>query len=408
MTKLGEAAYDERGALAYGQPGDQTGLEVRILDLYNDTNRPWSKVFRAKSEEVRRKLALAMTQACNNNNIGYAQYGDNTTPYKDRYGLNEALKKTASHTIPDVVIPCNVDCSALVAQCCRAAGIDVPITMRTAQEVQILRNTGAFDELDFKLNMKFVPGDILWRNGHTAIITSVSNGPSTEPKWVGKAIGYCDVHTDATVSSSLLKEWPHLGKDNLVDVCDEINGFFYVRISGKYFGYVEKKFIVNASQPEPTPTPTPVPTKKPPFDGETTAKCTLRTGPGANFVSCNVDRNDGLGIRNYLNAGEREKVIAESGEWFQVEIKGSVYTWYPWVEKGYIKEYVNKDPVVGSEIKFTGKNLYTSAYGGKAVAVNNFNGSIVKIYASLKHPYQVKSDNSQYSGYADKKDFEVL
>ena len=82
MTKIGEAAYDERGALAYGQPGDQTGLEVRILDMYDDATRPWVLVFRAKKQEVRDKLALAMTQACNNNNIGYAQYDNDEIAMK--------------------------------------------------------------------------------------------------------------------------------------------------------------------------------------------------------------------------------------------------------------------------------------------------------------------------------------
>lgn len=408
MTKIGEAAYDERGALAYGQPGDQTGLEVRILDMYDDANRPWSLVFRAKSQEVRDKLALAMTQACNNNNIGYAQYGDGTTPYKDRYGLRYAIDNdTPSHTIPDVTVPCNCDCSSLVAQCCRAAGIDIPSTMRTAQEQQILMATGQFDQLTYKKGMKLIPGDIMWRQGHTAIITSVSKGPDTTPKWVGKITAYCNVYQKDSLASPLLDAWPHLGKDNLVDVCDESNGFFYVRIAGQYYGYVEKKYVVNASEPQPVP-PTPTPDPKIPFKGITNNKCTLYTGPSTGCLPCNVDRNDGLGIRNYLVKGEIENVSAKSGDFYQVEIKGAVYTWYPWVEKKFIDEYKNKDPQVGSSIKFNGGNLYTSAYGGSPVKVPTFTGKIVKIYNGQKHPYQVKADNGQYSGYADRKDFEVL
>ena len=73
MIKLGEAAYDERGALAYGEPGDQTGLEVRQLEIYNDANRPWTKVFRAKTEEVREKLVLSLRLACDSPNNGYAE-----------------------------------------------------------------------------------------------------------------------------------------------------------------------------------------------------------------------------------------------------------------------------------------------------------------------------------------------
>ena len=407
-TYLVEAAHDERGSLAYGEPGDQTGYEVRIIDFYNDANRPWTKVFRAKQQDVLDKLALAMTQACNNNNIGYAQYGDGTTPYKDRYGLRYAIDNdTPSHTIPDVTVPCNCDCSSLVAQCCRAAGIDVPSTMRTAIEEQILMSTGYFDELQFKSESQLVKGDIMWRQGHTAIITSISKGPDPTPKWVGKVTAYCNVYTTPSIAGQLLPQWPHLGKDNLVDVCDEMNGFFYVRIAGKYFGYVEKKYIVNVNDEPVPPTPTPEPAI--PFVGITNNKCTLYTGPVAGCPTCNVDRNDGKGIRNYLNKNEIENVISKNGDFYQVEIKGSIYTWYPWVEKKYIDEYKNKEPQVGSKIHFNGGNIYTSAYGGRAVAVPAFDGTIVKIYASnLKHPYQIKSDNGQYSGYADKKDFEVL
>ena len=399
---LGEAAYDERGALAYGQPGDQTGMEVRITDLYDSTTKPWKLVFRAKNQEVRDKLALAMTQACNNNNIGYAQYGDGTTPYKDRYGLRYAIDNdTPSHTIPDVKVPCNCDCSSLVAQCCRAAGIDVPSTMRTAIEKQVLMATGQFDELTYSKTMTFLPGDILWAQGHTAIITSVNKGPDPTPKWVGKITQYCNVYSQASVSSALLKEWPHLGKDNLVDVCDEVNGMFYVRIAGAYYGYVEKRFVENA-------TPTPTPTPKPPFRGITNSRCTLYTGASSSCMPCNVDRNDGKGIRNYLDKGEIEDVTAEQNGFFQVKIVGAVYTWYPWVEKKYIEEYKDKEPKVGSSIKFNGGNLYTSAYGGKALSAPEFDGTIVKIYDGTKHPYQVKSINNEFSGYTDKKYFEVL
>ena len=403
MLRLGEAAYDERGQVAYGEPGDQTGLEVRQLEFYNDVNRPWVKVFRAKDKDEQRKIGQAMREACENPNIGYAQYGDGSTPYKDRYGLRYAIDNdTPTHIIPDVKVPCNVDCSALVAQCCRAAGIDVPSTMRTATQEQILMPTGHFDELDYSDGMELLVGDIMWRNGHTAAVTEIGYSPT--PKWVGKAVKACKVYTLPSTTSTPLKQWPALGVGNLVDVCDEDGRFWYVRIAGKYFGFVEKDCLENAN-PAPEPVP-PVPVKIP-FNGETTEKCTLRTGPGSNCVPCNIEKNDGKGIRNYLYEGEQVTVTAEMNGWYQVEIKGTQYTWYPWTEAKHIKE-AEKKPEVGSKIKFVGKSLYTSAYGGTAVSVPNFNGVIVKIYDGLTHPYQVKADNNQYSGYADRKDFELV
>jgi len=332
MIKIGEAAYDERGALAYGQPGDQTGLEVRQLELYNDANRPWTKVFRAKKEEIRKKIALAMRQACDNPNIGYAQYGDGTTPYKDRYGLRYAIDNdTPSHTIPDVKVPCNCDCSSLVAQCCRAAGIDIPSTMRTAQEQQILMSTGLFEELTYYDGMKLLKGDILWRQGHTAVVTDVETY-NTIPKWIGKVTKYCNVYTLANTTSNLLPNWPHLGKDNLVDVCDEDGRFYYVRIAGKYFGFVEKQYLVNASNP-PAPTPVPAPTGFP-FMGEVMTAVNLRTSPKnmGIFNYCNIEAPTGTPIRHVLKKGERVTVIGESGKWWQLQIVGK-YTWTPWCAK---------------------------------------------------------------------------
>lgn len=328
MIKLGEAAYDERGALAYGQPGDQTGLEVRQLEFYNDGSRPWSLVFRAKSQEVRDKLALAMRQACDNPNIGYAQYGDGSTPYKDRYGLRYAVDNdTPSHTIPDVTVPCNCDCSSLVAQCCRAAGIDIPSTMRTATERATLMGTGLFDELKYTPGMKLLEGDIMWRQGHTAIITSVGEY-NTIPKWIGKATQYCTVYSLPSTTSPPLSSWAHLGKDNLVDVCDEDGRFWYVRIAGKYFGFVEKQYIVNVSEP-PAPSPTGFP-----WLGVVQTAVNTRTSPKNLGVLnyCNIEVPAGSKIRHVLYTGEQVNVIGESGNWWQIEVVGR-YTWTPFIAK---------------------------------------------------------------------------
>ena len=389
MAKIGEAAYDERGALAYGQPGDQTGFEVRISDFYIDANRPWAKVFRAKKDDVRKKLALAMTQACQNENIGYAQYGDGSTPYKDRYGLNEALKQASTHTIPDVTIPCNCDCSSLVAQCCRAAGIDVQITMYTAYECQILRNTGAFDELDFSEGMKLVAGDIMWRNGHTAIITSEDDEYDKSPKWVGKITQYCNVYNKPSLNSGLLKDWPHLGKDNLIDVCDDADEFYYVRIAGKYFGFVLTKFVGNV-EPEPTPTPTPTCL----YTGKAITELNLRVGPGTQYGYCNVDRNDGLGVRHTLKQGETAPVIAEQDGWDQVRIDGESTTWTPWCSGKYIVK-VSNEPKVGDKITMIGNNLKASKV--------DLSGEILAINGDM---YQVKLSDGCI-GYVAKGDFNI-
>ena len=170
MAKIGEARCDENGRTSYGEPGDQTTKEVCISNFYNNANKPWQKVLRPKTYNVQVALATAMTQACENENIGYAQYGDGSTVYRDRYGLYFALKPAG--TMDKVTIPCNCDCSSLVAQCVIAAGINISIYMSTSNEVQLLMATGQFDDITFQSGMTLLEGDIMWRQGHTGIITT--------------------------------------------------------------------------------------------------------------------------------------------------------------------------------------------------------------------------------------------
>ena len=62
---------------------------------------------------------------------------------------------------------------------------------------------------------------------------------SKEPKWVGSITPPpLPVRTAPEESAELLAEWPYLGYGNLVDVCGEVGDWCYVRIAGKYFGYV--------------------------------------------------------------------------------------------------------------------------------------------------------------------------
>ena len=69
-------------------------------------------------------------------------------------------------------------------------------------------------------------------------------GPSKTPKWVGRATTVVNVRTGAGTSFGNLPEWKTLGPGNLVDVCDTVNGWYYVRIAGKYFGYVKSNYII--------------------------------------------------------------------------------------------------------------------------------------------------------------------
>ena len=219
MAKIGEARCDENGRTSYGEPGDQTTKEVCISNFYLNTSKPWQLVLRPKTKALAENLAYNMTKACNNDNIGYAQYGDGSTKYRDRYGLYFALQ--TGKTMEGVTIPCNCDCSSLVAQCLILSGVNVSIYMSTSNEVNTIMATGQFDQITFQQGMVLYDGDIMWRQGHTGIIVKGDEKIYDKtPKWVGRVITPCNVKTSPSVYSKNLPEWPNLGIGNLVDICD--------------------------------------------------------------------------------------------------------------------------------------------------------------------------------------------
>ena len=76
--------------------------------------------------------------------------------------------------------------------------------------------------------------------------------PSKTPKWVGKVTAsLLNVRTWAGTENPKIKSWPQLAKGNLVDVCDTVKAkdgkdWYYVRIAGKYFGFVSATYINKA------------------------------------------------------------------------------------------------------------------------------------------------------------------
>ena len=69
--------------------------------------------------------------------------------------------------------------------------------------------------------------------------------PSKTPKWVGKvtANSGLNVRTGPGTNYGNVKAWPLLGKGNLVDVCDTVGNWYYIRIAGKVYGYASKTYI---------------------------------------------------------------------------------------------------------------------------------------------------------------------
>lgn len=161
-TIIGSARIDERGKASGGKAGDQKQKstpdykgEVSMQNFYV-SSKGWY-ILRAKNPDIAANIALAMTIACNNPNIGYNQ------------ARRLDIIKAGTHATQ----PTSCDCSSLVRQCIREAGVEVG-NFTTANEASVLMATGQFEKIAYKKGMALFLGDILVTcvKGHTVVVTS--------------------------------------------------------------------------------------------------------------------------------------------------------------------------------------------------------------------------------------------
>lgn len=171
MTIIGSARIDEHGKATGGKPGDQKQKaspdykgEVSMQNFY-DVGK-WGYVVRAILPTVANSIALSMTIACNNPNIGY----------------NQARRLDIIKVGTRTTTPTSCDCSSLVRQCVREAGIEVG-NFTTANEVSVLMATGQFEKIPYKKGMALFLGDILVTRvkGHTVVVTSGATRAESVP-----------------------------------------------------------------------------------------------------------------------------------------------------------------------------------------------------------------------------------
>lgn len=273
---LAEACIDENGQLGYEkhQKGDQTGNEVRFNEYYQfiggDKSKPWTYVFRCKNTDISNAYTIRMGQAVNNKFFGYGQ--------PSRADVRKKITKSQ----PDptkVNEPIDCDCSSLmntmVAVTFETQNVKTNITglETTASMPSVYKSSGWFDDVTKQVNLAtgegLKRGDILVRpSSHTACVYSVDKNKtySNVPKWVAEATRYCNVY--ASEANNYLASYPYLGQGNKVDVCDESPNRYFVRIAGKYFGFVDKDDLIPV-----------VSTRK----GKVTTDLNVRAGAGASF-----------------------------------------------------------------------------------------------------------------------------
>lgn len=169
---IGSARIDENGHITDGKAGDQTKKEVSTQNFYFHS-KGWY-CLRAKDSSIRKKLAQAMKEACNNDNIGYNQ--------AQRLQVYNAVVKYGS--LGKISIKVNADCSELVRACLKYAGINTS-DFSTWNEASVIEATGKF-EPKFKVTSEsqLLSGDILVTitRGHTVIVIKSNDNNNDKKK----------------------------------------------------------------------------------------------------------------------------------------------------------------------------------------------------------------------------------
>ena len=244
MVFLASCNHDELGRLGWegkSKPGDQTGSEVSIVPYTTWKPEVWKAVYRAEDPVVAWNIGQAGIQMCRNNNIGYDQ--------SQRMTFLTELLKTGN--IDLINVPCSTDCSAGTCACIIVAGYaDFTNNLRTAYWDEYIMKYGKFIRFKEDLYTRHPDmlrvGDILLKEGHVVIVVQADTDEqfSMVPKYVLKCTNATWVYRDPITSpSAIYMGHPRLGVDNLVDMCDQTDHFYFVRIIDKFAWVPKENFI---------------------------------------------------------------------------------------------------------------------------------------------------------------------
>lgn len=120
----------------------------------------------------------------------------------------------------------------------------------TSSTPGVVVNGGSCCNKKYKLNAPVIDGYVWIDYGaeeQTSTDTAVKLNKT--PRYVGKVTATeLNVRSWAGKENPTIKKWPLLKKDNLVDVCDTIkaadgSNWHYIRIAGKYYGFVSAMYI---------------------------------------------------------------------------------------------------------------------------------------------------------------------
>ena len=193
-----EASINEKGGAIGGQPGDQTGREI-LVRTYR--NYPWNKILRfTNGEAVKQTLPLI------------------------KYGAKGDAVKTLQKYLNSIGYSLDVD------------GDFGKKTLAAVKDFQ-------------KKNSLDVDGEVgnnTWAKLEALVPKSTDNNstPDRTPKWTGRVTAdILNVRVGPGTEYDRVAAYPQLAYGNLVDVCDEKDGWYYIRIAGSVYGYVSSKYI---------------------------------------------------------------------------------------------------------------------------------------------------------------------
>lgn len=290
---ISNVSGDERGKLAGGKAGDQTGNEWRIRSWYN---RPWLCVLRHPNAEVRKYLAKLARAGALNDMIGYDQGTAGNS--EDRYSFWYQLKAVGFDPAK-IKTPCETDCSAAEAAMAKAVGYILGIA--SLKNISIYLYTGnmrqAFKAAGFEVltdskyltsNAYLLEGDVLLNDNHH-VATNLDNGSKAgassdtkadtgsgsgsgsgsgtslnrSPKWTGYVdADELNVRTWAGTENGTCSFSP-LYEGEAIEVCDTVkasNGkdWYYIRkkVNGTYkYGFASSTYIVKRAPETKAATP---------------------------------------------------------------------------------------------------------------------------------------------------------
>ena len=121
----------------------------------------------------------------------------------------------------------------------------------TSSAPGIVANGGSCRNKKYQLKDPAIDGYV-WIDYGTEEQTSTETAVklNKKPGYVGKVTATeLNVRSWAGTENPKIKKWPLLKKGNLVDVCDTIKAadgtsWYYIRIEGKYYGFVAAKYII--------------------------------------------------------------------------------------------------------------------------------------------------------------------